>query len=163
MVWVRLLVGAVWLNGGVEKLLNPNFSSQFADALAAGGFIAQAPLFFQGFMQDYVVPNAGLVAQVSRFGELLLGLALILGLFTNFAAVGSILLSTAILLSQGGVGLGGGLASPEFVTINLLIALLSAVILFSVAAKAFSLDTKLARSNPGMSTLLVNRRQRRRA
>ena len=35
MVWVRLLVGAVWLNGGIEKLLNPNFAAQFADALAA--------------------------------------------------------------------------------------------------------------------------------
>jgi thiosulfate dehydrogenase [quinone] large subunit len=163
MVWVRVLVGAVWLNGGIEKLLNPSFPSQFADALAAGGFVAQAPPFFRGFMQDYVVPNAELVSQVSRFGELFLGIALILGLLTNLAAVGSIVLSVAILLSQGGVGLGSGLASPEFLTINLLLALLSAVILFSAAAKAVSLDSRLAKSNPGLSTLLVNRRQRRRA
>ena len=35
MVWVRILVGALWLNGGVEKLLNPSFPQQFADSLAA--------------------------------------------------------------------------------------------------------------------------------
>jgi thiosulfate dehydrogenase (quinone) large subunit len=29
IVWVRILVGAVWLNGAVEKLLNPNSQSEF--------------------------------------------------------------------------------------------------------------------------------------
>src|SRR3712207_8184204 len=31
MVWVRVLVGAVWLNGAIEKLLNPEFPQQFLD------------------------------------------------------------------------------------------------------------------------------------
>lgn len=163
MVWVRVLVGAVWLNGGIEKLLNPDFPQQFAQSLEAGGFVAQAPPFFRAFMQGTVVPNAELFAQLMRVGELTLGLALILGLLTNLAALGSIALSVTIMLSQGGVRLGTGLGSPELLTINVLIALLSVVILLSPAAKAVSVDAGLARRSPGLSRLLVNRRQRRRA
>jgi thiosulfate dehydrogenase [quinone] large subunit len=158
MVWVRVLIGAVWLNGGVEKLLNPSFPKQFAVSLEAGGFISQAPPFFQGFMQGYVVPNAELFAQLMRVGELTLGIALVLGLFTNLAALGSIGLSAVILLSQGGVGLGTGLGSPEFLTINVIVALISVVILLSRGAKDLSVDSRLAERSPALSPLLTNRR-----
>lgn len=162
MAWVRILIGAVWLNGGIEKLLNPNFPRQFAQSLEAGGFVSQAPPFFRSFMEGTVVPNAELFAQLVRFGELTVGVALVLGLLTNFAAIGSIFLSANILLSQGGVGLGTGLGSPEFVNVNVLVALISLVILLSPAAKALSVDAGLARRSPGLSPLLVNQRNRRR-
>jgi thiosulfate dehydrogenase (quinone) large subunit len=158
MAWVRVLVGAVWLNGAVEKFLNPSFPQDFASALQAGGFVSIAPPFFQTFMQNNVVPNAELVAQLVRLGELALGAALVLGLLTNLAAVGSAVLSAAILLSQGGVSLGTGLGAPQFFTFNLLLSLISVVILFSAAAKAFSLDAALARKRPALSPLLTNRR-----
>ena len=162
MVWVRVLIGAVWLNGGIEKMLNSDFPRQFADSLAAGGFVSQAPPFFQGFMRGYVIPNAELFAQLMRAGELTLGIALILGFLTNFAALGSAVLSAMILLSQGGVGLGTGLGTPEFLTMNVLIALVSVVVLYSPTAKVHSLDSRLARRSPGLSSLLTNRRRRRR-
>jgi thiosulfate dehydrogenase [quinone] large subunit len=147
MVLVRVLIGAVWLNGGLEKLLNPSFPDQFAASLEAGGFVSQAPPFFQDFMRGYVVPNVELFAQFMRAGELMLGIALILGLLT------------VILLSQGGVGLGTGLGAPEFLTINVLVALISVVILFSPAAKSLSLDSRLAERSPGLSPILINRRR----
>jgi thiosulfate dehydrogenase [quinone] large subunit len=160
MMWVRVLIGAVWLNGGVEKLLNPSFPKQFAVSLQAGGFVSQAPPFFQDFMKGYVVPNAELFAQLMRVGELTLGIALILGLLTNLAALGSIGLSAVILLSQGGVGLGTGLGSPEFLTINVIVALISVVILLSPGAKELSIDSRLAERSPALSPLLTNRRQK---
>jgi thiosulfate dehydrogenase (quinone) large subunit len=160
MVWVRVLIGAVWLNGGVEKLLNPSFPKQFAVSLEAGGFVSQAPPFFQEFMKGYVIPNAELFAQLMRVGELTLGIALILGLLTNLAALGSIGLSAVILLSQGGVGLGTGLGSPEFLTINVIVALISVVILLSPGAKDLSVDSRLAERSPALSPLLTNRRQK---
>jgi thiosulfate dehydrogenase (quinone) large subunit len=159
MVWVRVLIGAVWLNGGLEKLLNPSFPRQFAASLEAGGFISQAPPFFQDFMKGYVVPNAELFAQLMRAGELTLGIALILGVLTNLAAIGSVALSAVISLSQGGLGLGTGLGSPEFITVNVLVALISIVILFSPRAKDLSVDSRLARRSPGLSPILINRRQ----
>jgi thiosulfate dehydrogenase [quinone] large subunit len=160
MTWTRILVGAVWLNGGLEKLLNPAFPRQFAASLEAGGFISQAPPLFRGFMQGTVVPNAELFAQLMRAGELTLGTALILGLLTNLAALGSIALSVVIMLTQGGVRLGSGLGAPEFLTINVLVALISLIILLSPAAKAVSVDARLAQRSPGLSPLLLNRRQR---
>jgi thiosulfate dehydrogenase [quinone] large subunit len=160
MVWVRILVGALWLNGGIEKLLNPSFPRQFADSLAAGGFVSQAPPFFRGFMQSVVVPNAELFAQLIRAGELTIGVALLLGFLTNVAAIGSVALSINILLSAGGVRLGTGLGAPEFINVNVLVALISLVILFSPAAKRFALDSALARRSPGLSPVLTNRRRR---
>ncbi len=159
MVFVRVLIGAVWLNGGLEKLLNPSFPGQFAASLEAGGFVSQAPPFFQDLMKGYVMPNAELFAQFMRAGELMLGIALILGLFTNLATIGSVALSAVILLSQGGVRLGTGLGAPEFLTINVLVALISVVILFSPAAKSVSLDSRLAERSPGLSPILINRRR----
>ncbi len=162
MAWVRILVGAVWLNGAIEKFLSPEFSRQFTASLGAGGYISQAPPWFQDFMRSTVVPNAETVAQLMRYGELALGLALILGLLTNPAALASILLSLMILASQGGVRLGTGLGPPELLNINLLVALISFIILLSPAAKALSLDAALAYRSPRLSPLLLNRRTRRR-
>jgi thiosulfate dehydrogenase [quinone] large subunit len=162
IAWVRILVGAVWLNGSVEKLLSPAFPRQFAATLNLGAYIFQAPPWFGNFMRENVLPNAELVAQLVRFGELALGLALVLGLLTNPAAVGSILFSLVLYISQGGARLGEGLGPPEFLDINLLMALLSLVILLSPAAKTLSLDTTLVHRNPRLAPLLTNRRSSRR-
>jgi thiosulfate dehydrogenase [quinone] large subunit len=162
MAWVRILIGAVWLNGAVEKFLNPEFPRQFAASLSIGGYTAQAPPWFQDFMRGTVAPNAELFAQFQRFGELALGLALVLGLLTNPAALGSVLLSLTILTSQGGVRLGAGLGPPEFLNIDLFVASISLVILLSPAAKALSLDTALVYRSPRLAPLLTNRRTRTR-
>jgi thiosulfate dehydrogenase [quinone] large subunit len=69
-------------------------------------------------------------------------------------------LSIVITLSQGGVRLGTGLGAPEFLTINVLVALISVVILLSPAAKNLSVDTVLARRSKVLSPLLLNRRDR---
>ncbi len=163
MTWVRILIGLVWLNGAVEKFLNPDFPSQFSQSLQAGGFVSQAPAFFQTFMQNNVIPNAEIIAQLVRLGELALGITLILGLLTNLAALGSIGMSIVILLSQGGVSLGTGLGAPQLLTINLFVALLSVAVLLSAAAKSLSVDSSIARRSPGLSPILTNGRQRRRA
>jgi len=124
MAWVRILVGAVWLNGALEKLLSPSFPKQFALSLEAGGFVTAAPSWVQGLMRGLVVPNAEVVAQLSRFGT--------------------------------------GLGAPEFLNVNLLLALLSLVILLSPGAKDLALDASLARARPNLAPLLMNRRSGRR-
>jgi thiosulfate dehydrogenase (quinone) large subunit len=160
MVWVRILVGAVWLDGALEKLFNPHFPQQFAQSLKVGGFISQAPPFFRAFMEGVVAPNAETFAQIVRFVELSLGIALLLGLLTNLASLGSIAHSLVIMLSQGGVAFGTGLGAPEFLNVDLIVALLSIIILLSPEAKMFSVDAVLAKRNPALSTLLTNRSKR---
>ena len=150
MTWIRILLGAIWLNGAAEKILNPQFPTQFAQSLEAGGFVSQAPSWFQSFMQGIVVPNAEPFASLIRVGELALGLGLLLGLLTNLAALGSMAFSLLLLLSQGGVRLGTGLGPPEFLTINLVVALLSLVVLLAPDARSASLDRVFSRTRkPG--------------
>lgn len=156
MALVRILVGAMWLNGALEKFLNPEFPQQFAASLQSGGYISQAPLWFQSFMQSTVVPNAELFANLTRFGQLALGIALVLGLLTNLAAMGSIFLITMLQISQGALRVGTGLASPEFLTIHVIVAILALLILVSAGAKAFSLDCLLARRKPALNLLLMS-------
>ncbi len=149
MTWIRILLGAIWLNGAAEKILNPQFSVQFGQSLEAGGF-AGGPPWFQSFMQGTVVPDAELFASLVRVGELALGLGLLLGLLTNLAALGSMAFSLILLLSEGGVGLGTGLGPPEFLTINLVVALLSLVVLLAPNARSASLDKVFSRTRkPG--------------
>jgi thiosulfate dehydrogenase [quinone] large subunit len=127
MVWVQILVGAVWLNGALEKLFNPHFPQQFAQSLKVGGFISQAPPFFRAFMEGVVAPNAETFAQIVRFVELSLGIALLLGLLTDLASLGSIAQSLVIMFSQGGVAFGTGLGAPEFLNVDLMMAVLSVI------------------------------------
>jgi thiosulfate dehydrogenase [quinone] large subunit len=162
MALVRIVIGAVWLNGGIEKLLNPQFPQQFAQSLEVGAFVSQAPSFFQGFMQSTVVPNAETFAQLVRFGELSLGIAFILGLLTNLAAIGSVFLSLNIMLSQGSPNFGEGLGAPGIFTINAVVALLSLIVLFSPAAKVLAVDSLIAGRRPRLAPILTNRRSRRR-
>ena len=58
-------------------------------------------------------------------------------------------MSLVIMLSQGGVSLGTGLGAPGFLNVNLILALLSAIVLFSAAAKALSVDSAIASGAPG--------------
>ena len=110
--------------------------------------MSQAPSWFQSFMQGIVVPNAEPFASLIRVGEL--GLGLLLGLLTNLAALGSMAFSLLLLLSQGGVRLGTGLGPPEFLTINLVVALLSLVVLLAPDARSASLDRVFSRTRkPG--------------
>lgn len=158
MAWVRMLIGATWLDGAVEKLANPHFPQQFAATLRSGGYVAQAPPFFQQFMRQHVIPNAELFANLTRAGELVFGALLVLGLLTNLAALWSIAFSGMLIVSQGGLGFGEGLAPPQFFTIDLIMALLSLLVLLSPAAKSLSLDERIFRKNSLLAPLLINRR-----
>jgi thiosulfate dehydrogenase [quinone] large subunit len=158
MTWVRILVGATWLDGAAEKFSNPHFPQQFAATVRSGGYVAQAPPFVQHFMRATVVPNAELFANLTRAGELVFGVLLVLGLLTNLAALWSIAFSAMLIVSQGEFGLGEGLGPPQMFSINLVVALLSLFVLLSPAAKSLSLDQRISRGRPFLAPLLTNRR-----
>ena len=80
---LRVYTGVFFLYFGVRKLINPDFS----DGLA--GFIgAQENTvgFYRAFLDSVVVPYKEVFAFLVGWGEVLLGVALILGLATRYAA-----------------------------------------------------------------------------
>ncbi|NTU85776.1 MAG: DoxX family membrane protein [Chloroflexales bacterium] len=95
---IRLYLGYQWLVAGWGKLTNPGGVWVGAKAgTAVTGFIQGAlektggdhpdvSGWYAAFLQQVALPNAALFSYLVTFGELLVGLALILGLLTGFAA-----------------------------------------------------------------------------
>ena len=93
---LRLYVGWQWLQAGYEKLTNPAWIGSSAGTGIAGfvkGALAKTTgdhpavqNWYGGFLQSLVLPNPVFWSYVITFGELLVGVALVLGIFTGLAA-----------------------------------------------------------------------------
>lgn len=124
---VRLSVGIGWLAAGYSKMsgfafgLRPNgpawwFTANNGEALKTfanmaishGGaqpvpgfpdWFVGAPNWYASFLQSIVVANADLFSYLIVFGEMLVGLGLIFGCFTGFAACFGLFLNMNFILS----------------------------------------------------------------
>jgi thiosulfate dehydrogenase [quinone] large subunit len=99
-VWliIRVYLGYLWLVAGWEKLMDPSgvWVGSNAGAAVAGfakgamqqttGEHPQVSGWYASFLKNIVVPNASAFSYLVTFGEILVGVALILGLFTGIAA-----------------------------------------------------------------------------
>ena len=95
---VRLYVGYEWLTAGWGKLTNPAGVWVGAKAgTAVTGFIQEAlskttgdypdvTVWYAWFLRNVALPNAAIFSYMVAFGEILVGIALILGLLTGIAA-----------------------------------------------------------------------------
>jgi thiosulfate dehydrogenase [quinone] large subunit len=93
---LRVYIGYQWLLAGYEKLISPTwFGSQAGTALT--GFINGAlpkttgahpdvAGWYAAFLSNLVLPHAALWSYFVTIGELLVGIGLILGIFTGIAA-----------------------------------------------------------------------------
>ncbi len=93
---VRLYVGWQWLHAGWEKLHSAAWAGSAAGT-ALKGFLTGAlqktvganpdvASWYANFLAHAVVPHAWLFSYIITFGELLVGIAIILGAFTGIAA-----------------------------------------------------------------------------
>lgn len=93
---VRLYVGWEWINAGYEKIVNPAWVGPHAGTAVKGflmGAMAKAggehpavQSWYSEFLKSYVLPHSVGFSYTVAFGEFLVGVALILGLFTGIAA-----------------------------------------------------------------------------
>ena len=97
---IRFYVGWQWLNAGLSKLGSPAWTGDQAGAAIAGfvrGALEKAggehpsvQGWYANFLETVVLPNPQVWAWLITLGELIVGVALILGLLTGIAAfVGS--------------------------------------------------------------------------
>ncbi|HEX5465357.1 MAG TPA: DoxX family protein [Candidatus Limnocylindrales bacterium] len=108
---VRLYLGYEWLVAGWEKATDPTGVWVGAKAGAALTGFAQGALgkasgdhpqvqgWYASFLDQIVVPNAGLFAHLVTYGEILVGLGLIVGALTGIAAVFGIVMNANYLLA----------------------------------------------------------------
>ena len=95
---IRLYVGYEWLTAGWGKFTNPAGVWVGEKAgVAVGGFLAGALKkttgeypdvqgYYAWFIQNIALPNAALLSYLVTYGEIFVGIGLILGLFTGIAA-----------------------------------------------------------------------------
>ena len=118
---VRLWLGYEWLNAGIEKLFGEGNAVWVGpkSGTAVAGFLkgaiaksALAPdfdpiknahpavnMWYAALARDVFLPNAALFSYLVAFGEVAIGVALIIGVVTRFSAVMSVLLSLALLMA----------------------------------------------------------------
>jgi thiosulfate dehydrogenase (quinone) large subunit len=100
---LRCWLGVMWIEAGAAKLWgaeNPGFLHNSGAAVA--GFAAHgvpAYSWWGSFLHSFVVPNASWVAIMVAVAEYAIGLALVSGLFTRVAAVGSLALLFTYVMS----------------------------------------------------------------
>lgn len=132
---LRVYTGVFFLYYGFGKVRNP----QFADGLAGfvSGRLEESAGFIRPFLETVVLPNNGLFAVLVAWGELAVGLALILGLATRWASIAGALMVGAFWATKG----QGFLDAQNHDVIWFMIF----VVLASVhAGRAHSLDERLA-------------------
>lgn len=138
-LFVRLVLGIEWARGGWEKIGDPGWTDAPAGAAVQGflnGAIAKStegphpevPHWWHQTIESLFLPQAEAVAYLVAYGELIVGLALIVGVFTRLAAVVGVAMNLAFLWS------GTSSTNPQFVVLGL------AIVLLGTAAGSYGAD-----------------------
>ena len=132
---LRVYTGVFFLYYGFGKIRNPDF----ADGLA--GFVTSqlenSIGMIRPFLESVVLPNKGLFAFFVAWGELAIGIALILGLATRWASVAGAIMVAAFWATKG----QGFLDAQNHDVIWFMIFVLLATV---HAGRAHSVDERLA-------------------
>lgn len=128
---VRLFIGLAWMRAGLEKLSDPQWYSGdtitlfFQEQIQNGDAVFP---FYQSLVLSVFEPNAGILAGIILFAEFYVGVAILLGCFTNLALVGGIFMNLNFLLA--------GSANPSIFYI-----VIQAFLLFMGSGTVLSIDS----------------------
>ncbi len=139
---VRIAIGAIFIAEGFAKLTGEFVRGGFAKAAQQAA--REAWPFWRSFLQGVVVPNSEAFGWVFAFGELAVGIGLLLGFLTRIAAGGGMALMLAILLNDSYAGPGA--SWNKWVTAGLpakFAFLLFALLLAVDAGRVWGLDARL--------------------
>ncbi len=98
---IRLYLGYEWMMAGWHKIADGFDASGYLKG-ALGKATGEHPAvqgWWASFIEGFALPNVGLFNFLVPWGELLVGIALILGTFTTFAALMAATMNFAFLLS----------------------------------------------------------------
>jgi uncharacterized membrane protein YphA (DoxX/SURF4 family) len=139
LVILRLYLGVVFLVAALPKIQR-DVAPEFM------GFLEQVALqrghaFYQEFVRAVVLPNAEAFAVLIGWGELLVGVTLVLGVLTRFSAALALLLALNYLFAKGDWFWTPSSNDAAFVAISL-------ALLVGAAGRTLGLDAFLARRWP---------------
>jgi thiosulfate dehydrogenase [quinone] large subunit len=149
LVVLRLYLGWSWLAAGWDKARDPAWESGKAVAGFLQGALKAAPYgWYKALITSTFLPNAKLFAFLVTWGEVLVGVAFLVGLFTGLAAIGGILMNLSFLLA------GSVSTNPAYIIIQL-------VLIFSGAGMVWGVDGVLQRKGYRIPAVLTGTGVRR--
>ncbi|HHW38703.1 MAG TPA: DoxX family protein [Bacillales bacterium] len=109
-IWliIRLYVGYAWLTAGWHKVQSDAWTGENAGSAVQGfikGALAKAAEgkdvtgWYAGFLENTVLPHAKIFGFLVAYGELLVGLGLIVGLLTGIAAFFGAVMNASFLFA----------------------------------------------------------------
>lgn len=110
LIWlvVRLYLGYAWITAGWKKVTSETWTGDKAGTSLEGfvkGALAKAADgkdvtgWYANFLEHFVLPNAKLFSYMVAFGEVLVGLGLIVGLLTGIAAFFGAIMNVSFLFA----------------------------------------------------------------
>jgi thiosulfate dehydrogenase [quinone] large subunit len=132
VVWllVRIWLGYQWIDAGYQKIWGSERSAfwfgngagvkGFATAGVAGSASGKGGAsygWWAAFLHNFVIPNSAWIAKVVSLAEILIGLAILLGLFTGAAAAAGLSLNVVYMFS------GSAGVNPMYAILSVLLVL----------------------------------------
>ena len=100
---LRVWLGVMWIQAGWAKLWGAeNTAFLHHNGAGVAGFATHAKpayTWWGSFLHSFVVPNSGWIGVLIAVSELVIGFALVAGLFTRIAALGSLALLFTYVMS----------------------------------------------------------------
>ena len=99
---MRVWLGVMWIQAGSAKLWGAEAAAFVHGGAGVAGFAAHgtpAYSWWGSFLHGFVVPNAGALGVLIAVAEFSIGVALVAGLFTRVAALGSLALLFTYVMS----------------------------------------------------------------
>ena len=131
---LRVYTGVFFLKYGFGKITNPNFADGLSGFVT--GNLEKCYGFMRPFLESVVLPNSGVFAFLVAWGEVFLGVALVLGLATRYAAIAGALMVAMFWFTKG----QGFLDAQNHDAVWFVILVVLAAV---HAGRAHSLDAKL--------------------
>ncbi|MGN8647467.1 DoxX family protein [Gracilibacillus sp. HCP3S3_G5_1] len=102
LAFIRVYLGYHWMTSGWGKIIGGEFDASgflHGAVASASGENPTVQGWWATFLETVAIPGADVFTILVMWGELLVGIALILGVFTNFAALMGIIMNFAFLFS----------------------------------------------------------------
>ncbi|WP_112182509.1 DoxX family protein [Paraliobacillus zengyii] len=99
---IRVYIGYSWITGGWGKITGGGFDASGFIQGAIANSAGENPTvqgWWAAFLENVALPNAEIFSFLVMWGEVLVGVALILGLFTNFAVLMGLIMNFSFLFS----------------------------------------------------------------
>ncbi len=121
---LRVYTGIFFVYHGFGKVTNDQFSSGMIGFL--NGRAESSPELYRAFVEAIVLPHPQLFAAIVGWGELAIGLALIVGLATRYASFAGVIMMANFWMAKGLGVLEGSNHDVVWLVIFLVLALVPA-------------------------------------